>query len=246
MQLNRVKDRQLALELASRDIKISAADERASTTEAHLAEANARISESDARAKEAEAQMASANAASQEAVAKVAAAEARSAEASAKTEAFRLDIAKANESAAQANRIAEEERLARVKIENILGGWRLSKEGAARLTDKLKVYRGTQFEFFANPGESSFLAVLDKILMDSGWKRQAPSGGPIILGDKASILYISGLYAELSMDAVPKFGAALNVLIQGLGAEGIQMKPNVVKEGLVSPASLRIVIGKRE
>src|SRR6266481_3939208 len=58
------------------------------------------------------------------AVAQKEAAEAKEAagDADAKAEGFRLDIAKANERAAEANKVAEQEHLARVRIEEKLAG----------------------------------------------------------------------------------------------------------------------------
>jgi hypothetical protein len=251
-------DRQLKIELTGRDLEIaklnkvagelnktaSDAQERAAKAESHLADANARISEATARFKEAEAQVASASAASKDAVAKVAIAEARSAEASTKAEAFRLDIAKANEAAAQANRIAEQERLARVRLEDVLAGWRIAPEAAARLTNKLKPFTGTNFDFFANPAETPFLNAMDKILLDAGWNRQTPKGS-INLSNMASILFVSGLSIEISADSVAKFGPAVNALVEGLGTEGISVKASAHTDG-VDPAAMHIIIGRKE
>jgi hypothetical protein len=204
-----------------------------------------RASEAEERAKRSEAEIAKANAASDEAVAKVAEAETRSVQASAKAEAFRLDIAKANESAAQAHRAAEQERMARLRLEEILGGWRLSTEARVRLVDKLKPFSGTRFRLFVNPDESPFLNTFDSILASAGWTRENPSE-PIVLSGKASIIYLSGLFVEVNSDFPPTVGLAIHALVQGLQDEGVTMKLNLVQPGQVESNVLRIVIGRRE
>jgi multidrug efflux pump subunit AcrA (membrane-fusion protein) len=242
------------LQIAEAKERASKADERAGKANQSAGEAQeraakleTRASEAEARATTSEAEIAKANAASKQAVAKVADAEARSAEASAKAEVFRLDIAKANESAAQANRVAEQERLVRVRIEEIMGGWRLSTEARARLTERLKPFAGTEFEFFANPDESPFLTVIDKAMEEAGWKRLSPSLGPITLGNnKASILYIPGLFVEVREDMLSRYFPAIQAFINGLMQEGLAVKANVVKKESMESTTLHIVIGRRE
>jgi len=61
-------------------------------------------------------------------------------------EAFKLDVAKANERASEANRIAEQERLARLKIEERLAPRSLTKAQAEKLTAALLPFQGQKIE----------------------------------------------------------------------------------------------------
>jgi hypothetical protein len=61
-------------------------------------------------------------------------------------EGFRLDVAKANERASEANRIAEEEKLARLKIEERLAPRSLTKEQSDKLTAALGKFPGQKIE----------------------------------------------------------------------------------------------------
>jgi hypothetical protein len=57
--------------------------------------------------------------------------------------------ASANEKeAARLNRLAQEERLKRVKIEERIAGWRLDSKAQKRLTDKLRAFSGTPFDLY--------------------------------------------------------------------------------------------------
>ncbi len=61
-------------------------------------------------------------------------------------EALKLDVAKANERASEANRVAEGERLARLKIEERLAPRSLSKEQSDELTAALGKFPGQKIE----------------------------------------------------------------------------------------------------
>jgi hypothetical protein len=180
-----------------------------------------------------------------EALRAAAEAEAQVSGARAEAEGFRLGIAKANESAEESRRIAESERLARVKIEERMGGWRLSSDAAKRLTESLKAFPGTEFEVFVDPTETPFFNTLDKVLSDAGWKRLAPRG-EISLNKKAAISFISGFFIEFRVDLLPKYSAAVTALANGLLAEGISVRVNAVNPGPMGSDTLHIVIGRRE
>jgi len=76
-------------------------------------------------------------------------------------EGFRLQIAKANERASAAEKATEDERLARVRIEEKLGGWKLDAAAQARIIGKLETLKGTPYDLGANPNEVSFHQHLD-------------------------------------------------------------------------------------
>src|ERR1700674_4322670 len=64
------------------------------------------------------------------------------------------DVAEANERAAVANKIAEEERLARIKIEEKIAPRRLSQEQQNTITAKLMPFAGIRMNFWAYSGDT--------------------------------------------------------------------------------------------
>lgn len=151
--------------------------------------------------------------------------------------------------AAEANRIAEAERLARVKIEERLSGWKLDIEGRNRLTTKLKLFSGTSFDLWVNPDESPFMDVIDGVLQSAGWKQEKPKQASdtqvsILLSNKAAILYASGITIEVAEEKREAFGKAAEALINGLIAEGIPARGNLARGA--SANAIHVVIGKRD
>lgn len=138
--------------------------------EAQIAAANGRAAEANARAKSAEAQVASANAASRDAVAKFADANAR--------------IAEANVKAAEANKKAEQERLARIKIEERMTPRGLQAEQEDRIVAKLTAFKGHQADFAVTDQTSEqvlFMRELEQLFKRAQWsilENQAEATGP--------------------------------------------------------------------
>ena len=83
----------------------------------------------------------------------------------------RKDAALANERAPEANKIAEGERLARLKLEEKLAPRNLGQEPRHRIEGKLKAFPGTPYELGVNPVPEAtrFLEVIDGVLRSSGW-----------------------------------------------------------------------------
>lgn len=138
--------------------------------ETEIAAANDRAAEANARARSAEAQVASANAASRDAVAKFTDANAR--------------IAEANAKAAQASEEAEQERLARIKIEERMTPRGLQAEQEDRIIAKLSVLKGCQADF-AVTGQTweqvLFMRELEQLFRRAQWsvfENQAEATGP--------------------------------------------------------------------
>jgi hypothetical protein len=155
--------------------------------------------------------------------------------------------------AAELRKVAEGERLARVKIEENLAGWKLSSAAQERLRQKLKPFSGTHFDLVANPVETSFMETLDGLLTSStvGWIRQVPKnadGTPavILLANKAAIFFASGITVDIAQDAVNTFGGAVAAFADGLTAEGIPVKAHYVSQQGFDPTAIHIGIGKRE
>lgn len=155
------------------------------------------------------------------------------------------EIADAKARTAEANRLAAEEQLARVKIEEKLAGWRLDPKAQERLIEKLKPYAVTPFDLAVNPVEYRFMETLDGILIAAGWVRQQPKADfSVLLDGKASINYSSGVTIEFAQESLNSFRTAAETLVRGLAAEGIPAKGNVIQGG--DPNAIHVVVGKRE
>ena len=168
-------------------------------------------------------------------------------------EAIRKDadvrIAGANERAAEANRLAEQERLARIRIEERIAGWRLEPDAEERLIEKLKPYAKTPIDLSVNPNEIRFMRVIDRILEHAGWTRHQPRPrDPVLnmlLEGKAEINYEHGIFMEVAQERWNDFGPAFTALVQGLVAEGIPARGHIVTQGS-APSAIHILIGNRE
>jgi hypothetical protein len=163
--------------------------------------------------------------------------------------------AKAEQHAAEANRIAESERLARIRIEERLAGWKLSPEAQARLIKKLKPYPDTPFDFSVNPAETRFMETLDAVLSSSGWKREEPKATnskpgtmeiPLLINRKAGMnSRLGDIEIVVPMELRKQFGAAANALATGLIAEGIRATWGTwLRE--TDPSTIHIAIGAKE
>ena len=126
-ELIQAKDKQLALDLGDKDVKIAQAGRDASEANRGAAEANERA----IKAQES-----------------LSLAEQHSAEANAKAEGFRLDIAKANESSAKAEARAAEANLELAKLRDPR---RLLPEQQDRIIAALKNFTGQKFSFAVYP-----------------------------------------------------------------------------------------------
>lgn len=137
-------------------------------------------------------------------------------------------IAEANLRAASAEDKAEEERLARVRIEEKLAGWRLEAAAQQRIVNHLKPYKGTPFDLGVNPNERVFMETVDSILISSGWDRHMPKPDnplvSILMDGKARVNYVSGISVEVSQSSMRTFGPAMEALVAALNKEGIPAK----------------------
>lgn len=153
-------------------------------------------------------------------------------------------IAEAQRDAAEARKETEKERLARVKIEEALAGWKLSTEGRERIKQKMARFSGTPFDLFVNPAEATFMEALDGALADAGWKRQEPKNMSILFAKKAGIIFASGITLEFALDRWRVFEPAVTALAEALNAEGIPAHRNAPSTGS-DPSAIHIVIGRR-
>lgn len=171
---------------------------------------------------------------------------------------FGLKVATANQRAAEASEKAEQERLARVKIEERLAGWQLEPEARARLTERLKAFAKTPFDLSVNPREASFMETLNGVLEAAGWSLQAPKfvgtppqwatgsvACPLVVHDKACMITSAGISIEIAQERMKDFERAGAALMEGLTAEGIPAKAVKVTPD-PNPNSIHVVIGSRE
>jgi hypothetical protein len=162
-------------------------------------------------------------------------------------------IALAEQHAAEANRIAEGERLARVKIEEKIAPRRLSAEQIRTVADKLRRFTGQRLNFFATAGDAEAIGIADDILKalngpnSAGWF-------PTLSTGQYSSLVGSGIVIELSSDADARAREAAVTLAEALRSErlavlGPQPPPNMqTMVGNINndpQARIRLVVAKK-
>jgi hypothetical protein len=164
-------------------------------TNARAEEAKADASQSLAAAKQAESNLAGANARAEEA---------------------KAESAEANARAAEANKIAEGERLARVKIEERLAPRSITQKQIDGLSKRLKPYSGISIDILQigeSPEITNFRSLLENPLRAAGlnlFSSTAVGSGSFI-----------GLSVGVLADASESDKAAASALLSALNAEGI-------------------------
>jgi hypothetical protein len=180
--------------------------------------------------------------------AEIATARKEAAAAQSTAEGFRFAIAKANDDASEANKIAEQEHLARVRIEEKLAGWKLDAGAQQRIISKIKKYEKTPFDLGTTPNELTFMETIDSILLGAGWIRQTPSSDNplfnLLLNGKARINYVSGIYIEIAASKAAELQPAAEALARALMDEGIPIK---TQKALHEPDenAVHVVIGSK-
>ena len=237
--------------IADTELRASKLEQSNLTLQVQVDSFQGQIADANARAKASEAKVAAAEAEAKQAEARVAAAEAESKDAAAKVATADARIAEADRAAAEANAKAEEERLARVRLEDRMGGWRLSIEAQSNIDGKLKPFAGTPFDFAVNPNEAVFMETLDSMLTSPNvaWIRQPPKQDnalmAILINGKASIIFASGIILEIDEDRWSTRGEAFVALGNALQAEGIVVTAHKVPAGSWGDR-IHIIVGKRE
>lgn len=159
-------------------------------------------------------------------------------------------LADAAERAAKANRLAEQEHLARVRLEDKLAGWRLSAAAQSRVITAIMPYMGTPYELSANPNELVFMETIDSMLTAAGWNRLTPQaqnalGINILLDGKAQIVYVSDIRIEIAEDRLKEWGPAIEQLRNALQAEGIPASAHYFPPNQGSETAVHVVIGRK-
>jgi hypothetical protein len=197
---------------------------------AEAAQANERARQAEERAANAEAHLGDAKSASAQA-------ERHAAEANEKAEEFRLQITQANEGAAKAEKATEDERMARVKIEERLSKRSLSREQQERIVEKLKPFSGTQYALLVNPTFEAIqlLHTFDDILHSAGWLKE-PCSPTIHLqssnGDVFGMELVSGISIEVADTSPRTLVPAAEALVLALRSGGIQAVATISDAGL--------------
>jgi hypothetical protein len=159
-------------------------------------------------------------------------------------------LAEAAERAAQANRLAEQEHLARVRLEDKLAGWRLSAPAQSHVISAITRYAGTPYELSANPNEIVFMETMDSMLTAAGWNRLTPQppqglGINILLDEKARIVFVDGIQIEVAADRLTEWGPAVEQLRSALELEGILVSAHYFPSGQGGDSAVQIVIGRK-
>lgn len=132
-------------------------------------------------------------------------------------ESFKLDIAKANARAAEANQKAEEEKLARLKIEETLAPRRISAEQTATLVADLRPLTGKKVILFfisGDPETAAFTELLRGALTKAGLAVETRPG--MILGNVQP-----GITMSIGKNRLADANFLANALIQA----GLAEKP---------------------
>ncbi len=164
------------------------------------------------------------------------------------------DAAVANERAAEANRIAEGERLARLKLENRLAPRILNDDQQQRIESKIKRFTGTPYELAVDPVPEAInlLRTVDAILRSSDWtnKESAKTDFRFVItlasGSKVEQGVFSGVVVKLTKSMLPKYEPAAEALVRALQAEGIDATAELLEETDPSPNTLHVMIGSKE
>ena len=199
------------------------------------------IASANDRAKAAEAIVATANSTSQAAIVQVRTAEAR--------------IAEANAKAAEAKKVAESERLERVKIEERLRPRALNQSLLPEARNHLRKYAGTPYELSvdATPESIQLLAAIDTLLRDSNWTAKKsdnqtfrsiytlPSGSQVDQG------VFAGVIVRFNKSKAPQLQTAAEQLVIALRSLGIDnAHSEYLPEDDPSPNNIHILVGPKE
>jgi chromosome segregation ATPase len=209
--------------------------------------------QSRARIVELELETAKANTELRKANADIASANASMAEARKRIAAFERDAADARELAAAANgRAADAEKRAAeasLEVEKYKSPRTLSSQQLARMTERLKRFEKTPFDFSLTPDSEaiSLMGEIAKVLTDSGWEWR---GLPVLLVSKRTgELYprmgaSSGVQIQVDERKKQEWEKPALELRDALKGAGIEATAEAIKAGGVSDNAIHIRIGR--
>jgi hypothetical protein len=166
----------------------------------------------------------------------------------------RKDAAEASERSAEANKIAEGERLERLKIQARLAPRTLSADQQQRIETRLKPFSGTPYELCVDPVPEAInlLTIVDAILRSAGWsnkesaKTELRSIITLASGSKVEQGYFAGVVVELTKSMMPEHESSASAFVLALQAEGIDARGVILDDTDPSPKTLHIMIGSKE
>jgi hypothetical protein len=153
------------------------------------------------------------------------------------------NAASANLKAAEANKLAESERLARLKIEEKLA-WRrldLNSKQALALRDKLLPFSGQQYSIGTYNDDPECLQLQDSInsvLHAAGWIYPNPKWGMFAT-------LVQGVVVRISPTANTTTKQAASALVSGLNEMGIVSKLTSDKDASGLGDSIQVRVGKK-
>jgi len=156
------------------------------------------------------------------------------------------NMADAQAKAAEANRIAEEERLARIKIEQRLAPRTLTIEQQQRIVDKIKPFGRQDY----SPGVTNqteaieFLRMMERILQVVGWHRNFIPIADINLGE-ASLINASGIEVQVAPKYLDDLRSVATALASALQGEGITTKLTAPLERDANPKVIYVLVGEK-
>jgi hypothetical protein len=138
----------------------------------------------------------------------------RAAEANAHAKEAEARAAEANARAAEANQKAEEDRLARLKIEQRFADRTLTDEQIAAIADKLRPFVPQAYEITPYWDMKESVSITNRIyraLVLAGWTQNEPQKGRALLGGVVGVLvYIHPAAGSKTKDAANSLVSALN------------------------------------
>lgn len=177
----------------------------------------------------------------------------RAAEAQATAKGFEADIGKANRQGAEANRIAEQERLARIKIEERLRPRSLTEEQHHRLVAVLKSYPAVPYESAVAPTPESlrFIAEIDNALIAAGWtfRKSAKTDFRFVStvnGKETEQGVFTGIIVGTPPAIAAQFKPAADALVLWLYKEEFDAKGGLLANDDPSPGNIHVMIGSKE
>jgi hypothetical protein len=151
--------------------------------------------------------------------------------------------AEANLRAAGANKIAEEERLARLKLEARLAQRSLKGESGKAVADAIEQFAPQVFDilwYSDDPGSANLANDLNAVLQHAGWVLDRSN-------EWLGFSVVTGVVIEFAPSKADAFGPACNALESALQKEGIAatVRPRVDDDKEKQPERLRIKVGRK-
>jgi hypothetical protein len=142
-------------------------------------------------------------------------------------------------------RIAEQEHLARAKIEEKLAWRDLSSEQEKSLSSKMRSFYGQRFKLITYQDDPETLRLTGKIgraLISAGWSQVTPND------EFLWVPLVVAVDVEVATSQVGKFGDCARALVSNLNAAGINARFSVMADANLEErhrSTVRIKVGKK-